>query len=331
MSYQNIIGCDISKEWIDIAMNKKVIRLSQTKQDLKKFIRTQLHGLENVFVVFENTGGHEKYFESLLRDAHIDFHRAHPNKVFHFARANGRLAKTDKIDAKILKDYGEIMRPGPTPPRSENQMQLSSLQARLGQLKALHHQEKCRLQSPSLDKVSSESIKTILRCIERQIEKVEQESQKLTRNDEELSKKSDLLQSVPGIGPKISAILLGLMPELGTVENGSIAALAGLAPLTKESGKRIGYSSIGAGRIGVRKAMYMAALVACRFNKKMKGFYERLVEKGKKPKVALIAVARKMLTTLNAIVTSGRAWSENNEIESSSRAYQVRRSALASS
>lgn len=331
MSYQNIIGCDISKEWIDIAIGKKVIRLSQEKQELTKFIQTHLQALADVFVVFENTGGHEKFLESLLRDAGIDFHRAHPNKVFHFAKAHGRLAKTDKIDAKILKDYGEIMRPGATPPRSENQMQLSSLQGRLGQLKTLHHQEKCRLQSPYLDKVSRGSIKTILRCIEKQIEKLEQESEKLTQSDEALSKKSDLLQSVPGIGPKISAILLGLMPELGTIESRSITALAGLAPLTKESGKRIGYSSIGAGRIGVRKAMYMAALVACRFNKRMEGFYKRLIEKGKKPKVALIAVARKMLTILNAIVTSDRAWGENNGIESSSRAHQVRRSALASS
>lgn len=212
--------------------------------------------MSNRLVVFESTGGHEKLLESLLRDFNISFHRAHPNKVFHFAKANSRLAKTDKIDAKILKEYGEIMKPELTKPRSDNQIKLSSIQVRLAQIKTLHHEEKCRLQAPNLDKVSKKSIQTVLKCLEIQLEKLEEESKNITQSDEELSQKSTLLQSVPGVGKKISSVLLGLMPELGTIENKSIAALAGLAPITKESGKKRSYASIGTGRINVRKAMY---------------------------------------------------------------------------
>jgi transposase len=314
MSYQNFIGCDISKEWIDVAVEKKSLRIHQTEKDLKKFIQNHILPLHNVLVIFESTGGHEKLLESLLRDVNISFHKAHPNKVFHFAKANSRLAKTDKIDAKILKEYGEIMKCEATKPRSEKQMYLSSIQSRLAQLKALHQEERCRLQAPYLDKVSKKSIQTVLKCLENQIEKLEEEAKNITQSDQELAKKSALLQSVPGIGKKISSVLLGLMPELGIIENKSIAALAGLAPITKESGKKKGYASIGTGRIAVRKAMYMAALVAMSHNKKMKTFYQKLIEKGKKPKVALIAVARKMLTILNTLVKKGISWQENNEI-----------------
>jgi transposase len=131
-------------------------------------------------------------------------------------------------------------------------------------------------QTPYLDKVSKKSTETVLKCLEKQIEKLETEAKTITQNDEELAQKSAFLQSVPGIGKRISSVLLGLMPELGTIENKSIAALAGLAPITKESGKKRSYAAIGSGRVGVRKAMYMTALVAQHHNKKMKTFYQKL-------------------------------------------------------
>ncbi len=313
-TYQNIVGIDISKEWIDVNIGKEIFRVLQTKKDLSSFIKKYIKPLQETLCVFEVTGGHEKLLIALLMKENLSFHKAHPNKILAFARAKGRLAKTDKIDARTISDYGRTMNIEQTKPLSENHMLLSSLTIRLNQLKALHHEETCRLQTPSLDKYSQKSIQAVLKVLEKQIKELEEAIQNLIKNDEKICQKNELLQSIPGVGKSVASILLGILPELGTISNKKISALVGLAPITKQSGKWTGKASIRFGRAPVRKALYMAALVASRCNKKMKEFYQRLITKGKPPKVALIATARKMLTILNVMIFTEKPWCENIEL-----------------
>lgn len=306
--FNHIYGIDVSKEWFDIALENKVFRIKQDKKHISKFICKHLSKKEKVLCVLESTGGYERLVAQCLTESGIEVHVAHPNKVLAFAKAKGRLAKTDKIDARILSEYGrfidssEIRRPS-TPAQNE----LRELGARLVQLKTMRHQEKCRLGTIE-SKIVKKSIEKTLKSIETEIEAIEQRLFILIHADVRLNDLYTNLQSMKGVGKTLALMLIIDLPELGQLNRKQVAALVGVSPITRESGKKIGHSSTGHGRAAVRKVLYMAALVACRHNSNMKEFYERLIEAGKAKKVAIVAVMRKMLVILNAMARAGKPY-----------------------
>jgi len=302
--YENYWGIDVSKGWVDIAIENKVTRIEQTEKKIKAFIKANKGFSQKALAVVESTGGYERLITDCLSEANLTVHIAHPNKVCAYARAKGRLAKTDKIDAKLLSNYGRFIeakdiRALP----SKEQQELQLLGARIEQLKALHHQEACRMGLVTT-KAIKKSQEAMLYLAKKQIEEMEALALGLIKADPELIGRYELLRSMKGVGPVLALTLLIDLPELGQVNKKEIAALVGVAPITNQSGQREGKAMTKYGRSGVRKILYMAALTACRHNPKLKAFYTRLVAAGKLKKVALVATMRKMLVILNAMVQS---------------------------
>ncbi len=301
--YSHFYGIDVSKEWIDIATEKEVFKVKQTERDIRKFVGKYFKNADrSTLCVLESTGGHEHLVSQQLVQAGITVHIAHPSKVVAFAKAKGRLAKTDKIDAKILKEYGQFIQPHEVRlPLTQKQLELQELSSRLAQLKITHHQESCRL-SEVKTPIVKQSLKKMISSINQLIETTEKAILEIINNDGALREKMTLLQSMPGVGKVLSTVLITELPELDTLNKKQIAALVGVAPLTRQSGKWAGMSSTRYGRPAVRKILFMGALVASKHNKKLKQFYDRLVAAGKPKKVALVAVMRKMIVILNAMV-----------------------------
>jgi transposase len=300
--FENYWGIDVSKGWLDIAIDKVVTRIEQTEEAINGFINQQKAFTSKALVTLESTGGYEKLVADCLSLAGLTVHIAHPNKVKSFAKAKGRLAKTDKIDAKLLCDYGRFIDADEIRGlRSKEQEELRELGARLAQLKDLHHQETCRLGIAS-NKNIARSHGSILKTIKAEIAVIVKQIMQLINENSGLKEKHSLLCSMKGVGPVLSMVLLTDLPELGQINKKEVAALVGVAPLTNQSGQKTGKAMTKYGRAGIRKILYMAALTASRHNPKLKVFYERLVSAGKPRKVAIVAVMRKMLVILNAMI-----------------------------
>lgn len=307
-AFEGYWGIDVSKAWLDIAVENKVIRIDQTTESIKKFIKEQSPGSKKILAILESTGGYEQRAATCLNENGITVHIAHPNKVKAYARAKGRLAKTDKIDAMLLKEYGsfinvEDIRDLP----SKKQHQLELLGARLAQLKNFHHQESCR-DGIASEKVVKESIKAILELLKKEIKEIQKNILTLIKADTELKNTYDLLCSMKGVGPTLAMILITDLPELGRANKKEIAALVGVAPITNQSGIKTGKAMTRYGRSSIRKVLYMGALTACRHNAKLKVFYEKLRASGKPAKVAIVAVMRKMIVILNSMIASKTAF-----------------------
>lgn len=303
-AFETYWGIDISKEWIDVDTGSQVIRITQTEPAIKKFINEYSVRNQKILAVLESTGGYEQLAVRCLSNEGIVVHVAHPNKVKSFAKAKGRLAKSDKIDAKVLREYGSFIQEDEIkvlPTALQNELAL--LGARLEQLKEMHHQESCRLGIASED-IVKKSIKGVLGLLKKQMEIVQNTILGLINSNAELKEKYKILRSMKGVGPILAMKLITDLPELGEANKKEIAALVGVAPVTNESGQKIGKAMIKYGRFGVRKILYMGALVASRHNPKFQAFYEKLIAAGKAPKVALVAVMRKMIVILNAMIQS---------------------------
>ena len=307
-NYEIVWGVDISKHWFDISINQKVQQVKQTRQAINAFIRK--HKTEQTtLVILESTGGYENLAVECFAKAGLIVHRAHPNKIKAYIAATGKKAKTDKQDAKAMEGYGFFMDPSeiyelPT----ELERELKDMSRRLKQLKGMLHREQCRIKMTHCKAVKA-SMRSAMRLYERQIAKLEEQIIALIQTDEKLLSKYELLQSMSGVGVKTAITLISELPQLGRANKKQLASLVGIAPITRESGLYKGYGGIRHGRGSVRKALYMAALVASRRNSKMKAFYQHLLSQGKKKKVALVAVMRKMLTILNAMVKNNVAYS----------------------
>lgn len=301
-AYENYCGIDVSKDWLDFAVGSDVFRVKQDKLQIKKFIGKQLKGQGSVLCVVESTGGYEYLVSQCLVESCIEVHVAHPNKVVAFARAKGRLAKTDQIDSKILQEYGKfIQQEELRAPLSEAQLELQELGARLSQLKINRHQETCRMGTIKSPKVRK-SLEAMIKVLDKQICNFEEAILAIIEGNEELKKRFETLRSMKGVGKVLAMVILTDLPELGSLNKKQIAALVGVAPITKQSGKWHGVASTNYGRATVRKVLYMAALVASKHNSKLREFYEGLVARGKLKKVALVAVMRKMIVILNAMI-----------------------------
>jgi transposase len=296
-------GIDVSKAWLDIDTGEQITRINQDRKAIKAFIKKHKKvDSSKILVVLESTGGYEQVIVRCLSEEGLVVHVAHPNKVKAFAKAKGQLAKSDKIDARILREYGFFISANeikPLPSAKQHELQL--LGARLEQLKEMHHQESCRLVIAS-EKAVKKSIQGVLKLLKTQMEVVKTTIANLIDSDESLTEKYAILCSMKGVGPMLAMKLITDLPELGKANKKEIAALVGVAPITHESGQKIGKAMIKYGRFSVRKVLYMGALVASRYNPKFQAFYMKLIAAGKPPKVALIAVMRKMIVILNVMI-----------------------------
>jgi transposase len=301
-------GIDVSKDGLDAAVSSSgtVRRFPNSQEGVDQLIAF-LGEQPPALAVLEATGGYEMVAALALSVAGIPVAIVNPRQVRDFAKATGVLAKTDAIDARVLASFAERVRSEPRLLADEQQRDFAELAARRRQLVGLLVAENNRLASARAE-VVRKSIKAHVVFLEKQLGRVEEEIGSAIRDSPLWREKDELLQSVPGVGPAVSRTLLAELPELGSLGRGEIAALAGLAPYNNDSGRFRGRKTIRGGRAPVRSALYMAALVASRYNATFREFYQRLLEKGKAKKLALAAVARKLLVTLNAILRDKTPW-----------------------
>lgn len=301
------VGLDVAKATLDVALRPSGETGSVPNDDAGVTnLVERLRACEPTLIVCEATGGFERAAVAALAAAGLPVVVANPRQVRDFARATGQLAKTDRLDAGILALFAERVRPSPRPLPDATALLLDALLTRRRQLLEMLVAEKNRL--GFAPRPLHRGIQQHIRWLERQLEDVTGELAAVIEASPLWRAKDDLLQSVPGIGPIVSAVLLGELPELGTLSHKQIAALAGLAPLARDSGTLRGKRMVWGGRAGVRTALYLAALCGRRWNPRLKVFYERLIAAGKPKKVALIACARKLLTILNAMVRNTTRW-----------------------
>jgi transposase len=302
------IGIDISKDHLDISTFCQTTqwRAPNRTRSMSALLK-KLSALEPTLIVFEATGGYEAELMQRCAEAGLRFARVNPRQAREFARATGRLAKTDKIDAHMLAHFGHSIRPEPTQPTSAKTQTLRALVDRRRQLEQMKSDERNRLRQIKLQTVRAQ-IEAHIEWLTEQMKLVETELEQLLEADHELDELGKCLRSVPGVGKVSVVTLLAYLPELGELNGKQIAKLAGVAPLNRDSGMKRGKRTIWGGRAGVRKVLYMAALVATRHNPVIQAFYKRLVERGKPKKLAVVACMRKLLVILNAIARSGQHW-----------------------
>ena len=302
------VGIDVSKDRLDVHLLPacESFSVAHSRKGLWRLVAA-LGAEETALVVLEASGGYERACADLLAESGFDVAVVNPRQVRDFARSLGQLAKTDRIDAAVLALYGERLRPACRHLPDAARSQLGALVARRRQLLAMHGAEARRLDRVD-DKDLRRDLGRHLRWLDKEIARIEARVAVAIAAHPAWAALAERLSSVPGVGARTVAVLIAELPELGTIDHKKIAALAGLAPLNRDSGKMRGKRTIWGGRRQIRTALYMAALSAARFNPKLKAFRNRLVAGGKAKKAALIAVARKLLTILNAIARSGQYW-----------------------
>ncbi len=311
-SIVSFVGIDIAKDKIDLHVHPEGRRLSTTN-DAKGFKEAKhfLPKPTTCLIVIEATGGYQRSLVETLLEAGHYVAVVNPRQVRDFARGIGVLAKTDAIDASVLARYAETTRPRTTSLPPENQAQLAELVTRRRQLVDLRTAEKNRRESLRV-KAARKSVEQTIKFLDKQIEAIEKEIAALLKSDDDWNDKANLLMSVPGVGPKTVASLLADLPELGKLNRQEIAALAGLAPFNRDSGKYRGKRSIWGGRRSVRSALYMATLTAMRCNHVIRPFAKRLEAEGKPFKVVATACMRKLLVILNTMVKNNEHWKAEN-------------------
>ena len=297
---KTFIGIDVSKYKLDIfnSSSGEIKTIENSKAGIRKYIRA-LEFSQELYIVVDLTGGYEALCVNMLYDNGFNVIRAEGRKVKNFARAMGIIAKTDAIDAKLLAEYGEKCFESLRVYKPYNS-KIKKLVMRLSDIKSYAQQEKNRLKAPDNDVIVKKSIENVLKTYEKEITKLEDYIEQLILKDEELRAKYKMLLEQKGVGKKVAFILLGLLPELGYLNRRQIAALCGVAPFAKDSGTINGYRRTQSGRIDVKKALFIAALVAVQYDTKYKTIYEQLLERAKPKMVAITAVMRKIIITLNA-------------------------------
>ena len=301
------VGIDVSKDRLDVAVRPsgEAFVVDRNAAGLETLV-ARLAALGPLIVGLEATGGFETVVTATLAAAGLPVAVVNPAQVRSFAKALGERAKTDPIDARVIARFVETVKPEPRPLPDEATQLLADLVQRRRQIIAMIGAESQRAKrAPARLK---KSIARLLRALEKELGSVDSDINDSVRGSPVWREKEDLLQSVPGIGRAISRTLIAEMPELGRLDRKQIAALAGLAPFTRQSGQWRGRSFIGGGRVAVRCALFMGAMVAKQHNPILKAFFDRLVAAGKPKMVALIAVARKLLTILNAILRDQKPW-----------------------
>jgi len=304
-----VVGIDVSKDRLDVAVypsDEPGFAVTRDAAGLDA-LAARLKPLGPAAVAVEATGGFESVVVASLAAAGLPMLVVNPARIRAFANALGKRAKTDPIDAQVIARFVAATKPELRPLPDEATQRLADLVARRRQIIAMmvaERQRQKRLLAPRLQ----HSITRLLEALQKELSEVDREIDAEVQGSDIWREKEKLLASVPGVGPVIARTLLAEMPELGRLDRREIAALAGLAPWTRQSGQWRGKSFIGGGRASVRAVLFMGAITAARHNTILKAFHQRLIDAGKPKLVALVAVARKLLTILNAIIRSRQAW-----------------------
>jgi len=306
----SFVGIDVSKDRLDVAVHPQAesFAVSRDAGGLHA-LNQRLVALNPALVILEATGGYESIVAASLAAAGLPMVVVNPAQVRAFALALGKRAKSDPIDAAVIARFGAATRPSPRPLPDAETTRLSDLLGRRSQIIAMMSAERQR-QKRLTEPRSQRSIARLLTALQKELATIDAEIDDAVRGSPAWQAKEDLLASVPGVGKTIARTLIAELPELGSLDRRAIAALAGLAPWTRQSGQWKGKSFIGGGRVRVRGALFMGAMVAARHNPALKVFRDRLLAAGKPKLVALIAVARKLLTILNAVLRDSIPWQE---------------------
>lgn len=301
------IGVDVSQKELEVVMwgEKGGAEYPNSLVGIKKLMKClDPEGVD--LIVIEATGGYEYQVVRELARAGLPVALVNPTRVRRFAQASGQMAKTDRLDAQVLAHFGKVMRPAVWALKSEDEERLSAIITRRRQLVEMITAEKNRLCTAR--KHTIVSIKAHIEWLEAQVAEIEAEMMDWTRTNPTYQEKIAQLLSVPGVGTITVLTLVAQLPELGLVNRKKIAALVGVAPLNRDSGRYRGKRRTFGGRSAVRSTLYMAALSASRYNPVIKEFYQRLLSQGKEKKVALTACMRKLLLILNAIARDQQPW-----------------------
>lgn len=311
-SFESFVGIDIAKENFEVFFlaTDTGCNLPYDAAGIQTLLNS-LKALPRPLIVMESTGSLERRLAAELMDAGFAVAVVNPRLPFHFARGIGGLAQTDRIDARTLARFAHDVKPRPLEKTPEKAVELEQLVVRRRQLITMRTMEINR-RSTCHSKTAQKSIDKVLDCLNGQIDELDDEIQRLIRFDDEWRRKDEILQSVPGIGPATSAAILAELPELGKLNRQQVAALVGVAPFNRDSGKYQGRRSIFGGRAGVRSAIYLAAFNLVHNSRikptRIRTFAQRLKTAGKPSKVALTASTRKLLVTLNTMFKNNSSW-----------------------
>lgn len=304
------IGIDVGKATLDICFSDKITTLSNHPPSIKKWIKEIAKNKAIELVLCEATGGYERTLVKELQKQEIPVFVEHANKIRSFAKSKGQLAKTDRIDAKLIMEYASTMKPQAKPQYlSESAEEIRDLLKRRNQLLDDKIRETARLDKGYRTKIKK-FVLSHIKFLEKQLDCVQKEIDQLAAQAE-IQKDVELLTSIPGIGQQTALMILTLLPEMGSLKNKSLAALVGVAPFNRDSGQCRGKRFIQGGRKTLRKALYMAAVAAIRWNQPLATFYRRLRAKGKCGKVAIVAVMNKLLAMINSVYKRQSPWIEN--------------------
>lgn len=306
---EQCVGVDVSKQHLDWVLGGEgsVSRVNNTPAGVRS-LTAKLRRRDMGLIVVESTGGYERALVEALAQASLPVVLVNPWRVRRFSEGMGVLAKTDPVDARILALFGERARPPRRPLPGPTQRQLADLIRRRRQLIAMVTAEKNRLDTSTA--VIKRDIHALVKILERRVAKIDERIDTAIASDPEKAENWERLQTTPSVGPGVARALIIDLPELGSLGRKQIASLVGLAPFAKDSGRKTGQRRIRAGRSAPRTALYLAAMNAARFNPTLKPVYDRMIAAGKPPKVAFIALARKLLTILNAMVRDGTTWQQ---------------------
>lgn len=306
------IGIDVSKDSFDVFVHETSLHKKFTMN--KGHIRKAMSWIKKhkpTLLVLEATGGYERTLVAELATAKLPVVVSNPRQIRDFAKATGKLAKTDKIDAAVIAHYAAAIMPEIRPLLNKQEQKLSALTSRRRQLVEMRAVEKNHKEHAYLPEIST-SVETVIQKLTTEIESIEVMITELISSDPDMQNKIDQISSVPGVGKVTAAVLLADLPELGTLNRRQIAALVGLAPMNRDSGQFRGKRMTGSGRKSVRTALFMTTLAVIQFNPKLKAFYKHLVDQGKAKMIAMVAVMRKLIIILNSMLKNNESWRLQN-------------------
>jgi transposase len=305
---KSFIGIDVSKQQLEVAAHESDYQFRcPNKMSACGELIAELIGLRPALIVLEATGGLERSVVSALQAAGLPVVVVNPRQVRDFAKALGQLAKTDRLDARVLAHFAAAIKPPLRSMKSKDEQELDALTGRRGQLIEILTDEKNRRASAATDSVRDQ-IKEHIDWLEKRIAELDQQLKALLQSSACWQAKDQILQSVPGIGPVVSFSMIADLPELGTLNRQQISKLVGVAPLNRDSGQHRGTRHIYGGRARLRSVLYMAAITAARHNAVIKEFYQRLRANQKPFKVAITACMRKLLSIVNVMVRDSTPW-----------------------
>ena len=309
-NYECYVGIDVAKAFFDVAINdvKTITRYANTEAGLQELCET-LRTKDTTLIVMEASGGYEQFCARWLCQQGYAVAIVNAKRVRDFAKAGGNLAKTDKIDARVIRDYGSVFKPLAQTALSDEHLRLSAQAKRRGQLVRMLTLEKQHSEhaSGAIKKMIEKSICTL----EKAIKKIDAMQAELLKKEKRLQEKVERLEGIKGVGMGTAMQVVIDLPEIGTLTGKEVAAIVGVAPYNHDSGTHRGKRHISGGRGAIRSMLYMAVLSAKKFNPAIKVFYERLIAKGKLKKVAIVACMRKLIVTMNAMIRDGKDWQKD--------------------